>query len=232
MEARSQLRHRPNLRVLSLYTTLTALHALTGRSPAAYNEIMPPGAPALSHSLVCLIASGLSSCLARRRVITRHRRQNHARFCCVADRDTLLDAHRHTVSTPIHDFSATVDMVPALGSAEKNQITEYKDVRGYILFRKPADIRIIGLLPGGAQQSLRHGLERHAISSSTSHPRTASSPAATRSNELSANKIENLRPQHFLDAMLVRPLDPDEKPRCCSRTSPTKTTPSTSSTDS
>ena len=47
----------------------------------------------------------------------------------------------------IHDFSATVDMVPALGSAEKSKITEYKDVRGYILFRKPADIRIIGLYP-------------------------------------------------------------------------------------
>ena len=47
----------------------------------------------------------------------------------------------------IHDFSATVDMVPALGSAEKNKITEYKDVRAYILFRKPADIRIIGLYP-------------------------------------------------------------------------------------
>ena len=38
-------------------------------------------------------------------------------------------------------------MVPALGSAEKSKITEYKDVRGYILFRKPADIRIIGLYP-------------------------------------------------------------------------------------
>ena len=38
-------------------------------------------------------------------------------------------------------------MVPALGTAEKSQITEYKDVRGYILFRKPEHIRIIGLYP-------------------------------------------------------------------------------------
>jgi hypothetical protein len=48
---------------------------------------------------------------------------------------------------PSRSFSATVDMVPALGSSEKSKITEYKDVRGYILFRKPADIRIIGLYP-------------------------------------------------------------------------------------
>ncbi len=38
-------------------------------------------------------------------------------------------------------------MTPALGSSEKSKITEYKDVRGYILFRKPTDIRIIGLYP-------------------------------------------------------------------------------------
>ena len=38
-------------------------------------------------------------------------------------------------------------MVPALGTAEKSKITEYKDVRAYIIFRKPADIRIIGLYP-------------------------------------------------------------------------------------
>ena len=38
-------------------------------------------------------------------------------------------------------------MTPALGTAEKSQITEYKDVTGYILFRKPANIHIIGLYP-------------------------------------------------------------------------------------
>ena len=47
----------------------------------------------------------------------------------------------------VRDFNAEVDMVPALGTAEKSKITEYKDVRAYILFRRPADIRLIGLYP-------------------------------------------------------------------------------------
>ena len=102
---------------------------------------------------------GLSSCLARRRVITRKGGQQPPRPLLTADRQTLLDSITRQYDA-IHDFNATVDMVPALGTAEKSKITEYKDVRAYILFRKPADIRIIGLYPGGAHQGLRHGLER------------------------------------------------------------------------
>src|SRR5919206_561842 len=97
--------------------------------------------------LLCLTTFGLSSCLVKRRVIAR-------RGAGGAKHPTLLTTNRETMVNEIanqfaavRDFNATVDMVPALGTAEKSQITEYKDVRAYILFRKPADIRIIGLFP-------------------------------------------------------------------------------------
>jgi hypothetical protein len=97
-------------------------------------------------------------------------------------------------------------MVPALGSTEKNHITEYKDVRAYIRFRKPSDIRLIGLMPvvrstmfdmvsDGADFRLyipskgRFIVGRNVI------------------DQLSPNKLENLRPQHFLDALVVQPID-------------------------
>ena len=88
---------------------------------------------------------GLSSCLARRRLIVR-KGSNVAQPLLVADQAALLEAVSRQYRA-VHDFSATVDMVPALGSAEKSKITEYKDVRAYILFRQPAYIRIIGLYP-------------------------------------------------------------------------------------
>src|ERR1051326_105508 len=47
----------------------------------------------------------------------------------------------------VHDLNAQVNMVPALGSTEKSKITEYKDILAYIIFLKPADIRLIGLYP-------------------------------------------------------------------------------------
>jgi len=151
-----------------------------------------------------LLSLGSSSCVVRRRVIARHG-ANASPILLVANQTALLQAIIRQYQA-IHDFNATVDMVPALGSAEKNKITEYKDVRGYILFRKPNEIRIIGLYP---------------VVRSKAFDMVSTGPAfklylPSRNlfligrNEIirpSPNKLENLRPQHFLDALLVRPVD-------------------------
>ena len=145
-----------------------------------------------------------SSCVVRRRLIVR-KGSNAAQPLLVADKEALLEAISRQYRS-VHDFSATVDMVPALGSAEKSKITEYKDVRAYILFRKPAFIRIIGLYP----------VVRNKAFDMTSDGARFELYIPSRdefiegNNELtqpSKNKLENLRPQHFVDALLVRPVD-------------------------
>jgi outer membrane lipoprotein-sorting protein len=156
----------------------------------------------------CLISLLLSSCLAVRRQITRPGGKT-TQTLLVADRDTLLQAIARQYNA-IHDFSATVDLVPALGTTEKSHITEYKDVRGYIVFRKPADIRIIGLYP-----VVRNKLF-DMVSNGTDFklyitPRNRFIRGRNEIDQPSPNKIENLRPQHFLDALLVRPVDPVDK---------------------
>jgi hypothetical protein len=106
----------------------------------------------------------------------------------------------------IHDFSASVDMVPALGTTEKNHITEYKDVRAYIRFRKPADIRLIALMPVVRNKMfdmVSNGAEFKLYIPSKGRFLVG----ANSIDKPSPNKIENLRPQHFLDALLVRPVD-------------------------
>jgi len=99
-------------------------------------------------------------------------------------------------------------MVPALGSTEKSKITEYKDVRAFILFRKPGDIRLIGLYPVVRNKAF------DMVSDGTNFKLYV--PVRNRflvgRNEIdqpSQNKLENLRPQHFLEALLVRPIDAD-----------------------
>jgi outer membrane lipoprotein-sorting protein len=155
--------------------------------------------------LFCLTACGLSSCLAVRRRITRSGPTSPAGLL-TADRATLVSVLAKQFDA-IHDFNATVDMVPALGTAEKSKITEYKDVRGYILFRQPSSIRIIGLLPvvrtkafdmvsTGPDFKLSIGSKNRFVIGKNEITRP------------SANKIENLRPTHFLGALLVRPIDP------------------------
>ena len=152
-----------------------------------------------------LLASSLSSCVVRRRLISR-RGANPTQTLQVADLPSLLEAVRREYNA-VHDFTATVDMVPALGSAEKSKITEYKDVRGYIVFRKPASIRMIGLYPVVRSKafdmaSTGTGFRLYLPSKSLfiTGPNDVIQP--------SANKLENLRPEHFLDALLVKPVDP------------------------
>jgi outer membrane lipoprotein-sorting protein len=154
--------------------------------------------------LLCLIPLGLSSCLARRRAFARSGGKP-TQPLLVADQSTLVNIISRQYEA-IHDFNATVDMVPALGSAEKSKITEYKDVRAFILFRKPGDIRLIGLYPVVRYKAF------DMVSDGTNFKLYV--PARNRflvcRNEIdqpSQNKLENLRPQHFLEALLVRPVD-------------------------
>jgi hypothetical protein len=158
--------------------------------------------------LLCLISSGLTSCLVRRRQIARKGGQVNQALL-VADRPALIEAI-HRQFEAVHDFNAEVNMVPALGTTEKNKVTEYKDVRAYILFRKPADIRIIGLYPvvrNKAFDMVSNGTDFKLYVPVRNRFITGKNEISQRS----ANKLENLRPQHFQDALLVRPLDPADK---------------------
>jgi uncharacterized protein DUF4292 len=161
--------------------------------------------PAVLLLFLVLAAFGLSACLAVKRKITRVG-AIQAGGLLTADRATLLGVVTKQFDA-IHDFNATVDMVPALGTAEKSKITEYKDVRAYILFRGPASIRIIGLFPV---------MRTKAFDMVSTGPDfklyiAPKNRFVIGRNEIvrpSPNKIENLRPQHFLDALMVRPIDP------------------------
>jgi hypothetical protein len=125
----------------------------------------------------------------------------------VADKASLIAAIARTYGE-IHNFSATVDMTPARGSVEKNQITEYKDITGYILFNKPDDMRLVGLYP------VVHTTAFDMTSNATDFRLYLPSKNLFMEgkndlvNPSPTNPLENLRPQHFEDAMLVRPVDP------------------------
>ncbi len=155
--------------------------------------------------VVCLATTALSSCIARRRLIARKGVSNPQQQLLTADRQTLIDSIVRQYEA-VHDFNAEVDMVPALGTVEKSKITEYKDVRAYVLFRKPSDIRLIGLYPvvrNKAFDMVSNGDQFKLYVPSKNR-------FLVGKNELEApskNKLENLRPQHFLDAMLVKPID-------------------------
>jgi outer membrane lipoprotein-sorting protein len=155
--------------------------------------------------LLCLLSLASSACLARRRAISQKGAGTN-KTLLVADRQTLLDSIARQYDA-ILDFNAQVNMVPALGTVEKSKITEYKDILAYIIFHKPAQIRIIGLYPIVRTKAFDMA--------STGEDFKLYVPSRnlflTGRNEIlqvSTNKLENLRPQHFIDALMVRPVDP------------------------
>jgi outer membrane lipoprotein-sorting protein len=155
--------------------------------------------------LLCLCSVVLSSCLAHHLPFGRAGANPNQKLL-TADQSVLVEAIARQYNA-IHDFNATVDMAPSVGSAEKNQITEYKDVRAYIYFRKPAEILILGLAPvlrTKVFQMVSNGTDFKL------YLPTQSSFIVGRNEVVSpsTNKLANLRPQHFVDAMLVHPVDP------------------------
>jgi hypothetical protein len=150
----------------------------------------------------------LTSCVARRRAIARNKTAT-TQTLLTADKQALLkviETEYQSVST----LNATVDMVPAVGSVNKGKITEYKDFRAYIFFKKPGDFRIIGLYPvvrNKAFDMVSHGTNfRLFLPSKNQFIIGRNEPSDTPS----PNKLENLRPSVFLDALLIQPPDPQQ----------------------
>jgi outer membrane lipoprotein-sorting protein len=155
--------------------------------------------------MLCLLSAGLPACISHHVSIARKGGATTQKLQ-VADRDSLLESVARQYSA-VRDFNAMVDMAPLVGSSEKNQMVEIKDVRAYLYFRKPADLHLVGLYP--VIRTTAFDMLSNGASFKLYVPKDNSFIVGP--NEIqarSAKPLENLRPQHFLDAILVHPLDP------------------------
>jgi outer membrane lipoprotein-sorting protein len=164
-------------------------------------------------ALALILGLTSTSCLYTKRVILRGGKKVTAATAPVlltATRDGL-NMRISNLYNAIQSFQATVDMTPSVGSVYTGSITEIKDVRAHILFRKPAEIFILGQLPvvrTTAFQMLSNGNEFRVFLNSKNLFIMGSNSAPANSK----NKLENLRPEAFLSSMLIRPADPSETP--------------------
>jgi hypothetical protein len=158
--------------------------------------------PGIAVSLAMLVNQGCISIRVHRPVHNRAK----GRQLLMAEKDSLA-SRIENLNKAVNSFVATVDMTPSLGSVYKGEITEYKDVRGYILFRRPAEIRI------QAQYPVVRALAFDMVSDGTQFKfyLPAKSRFVIGANDAPANsenKLENLRPQAFLESLMIRPIDP------------------------
>ena len=111
-------------------------------------------------------------------------------------------------SEGIHTMTATVDLEPTAGSVYSGVIKEYHDVKGVVLLQTPSHLRMQGQAPvvrttifdmvsNGEEFKLYLPTKQKFIIGKTSYQHPAK------------NALENLRPQHILQALLVPPIDAD-----------------------
>lgn len=100
----------------------------------------------------------------------------------------------------IQSINAAVELAPTAGSAYSGVIEEYHQVQGFILAQKPADIRVIGQAPVLAKNifDMVSDGKTFRIYIPSKNQFIVGPANLTRSAE---KPIENLRPQHLLDAL-------------------------------
>jgi outer membrane lipoprotein-sorting protein len=115
----------------------------------------------------------------------------------------------NTRAEQVRSLNATVNIDTSVGGEKKGQITDYKQISGYILLRRPGRIRMIGLFPivrNKAFDMVSDGAEFKLYI-------PISNKFYVGHNEVvnpQPNPLENLRPQAIYDALLLHPIHPDK----------------------
>jgi Domain of unknown function (DUF4292) len=126
-----------------------------------------------------------------------------------ASQQDLIDSINQQAQT-IRSLKATVDIDTSVGGAKKGHVTDYKEIRGYVLARKPEMLHMIGLLPivrTTAFDMVSNGQEFKV-----------SIPPKNRfvvgRNDVQVDNpdqpMENIRPQNIYDALLIHSIHEPE----------------------
>jgi outer membrane lipoprotein-sorting protein len=149
----------------------------------------------------------LSGCLFRSRKVERKLSNVPLK---AATQLELIDAI-NLQAARIRTLQATVDIDTSVGGANRGKVTDYKEIRGYVLARKPAMLRLIGLLPivrNRAFDMVSDGKEfklwippknRFVIGRNDVETPNPKQP------------LENVRPQNLYEAILIREIDPQNE---------------------
>jgi len=149
-----------------------------------------------------LLAMSLTGCLFRSRPATVRLSNAPLKTATLPELIGAINAEAAGIQT----LNATVNIIASTGGSRKGKITEYQEIKGYILVRKPEMLRMIGLMP----------IVRNKAFDMVSNGETfklwvpPKNKFIVGSNNLiqpSRQPLENLRPQHIYDALLLRPIN-------------------------
>lgn len=108
----------------------------------------------------------------------------------------------------IQSLKATVDIDSSAGGMKKGQVTDYKEIRGYVLAKKPDSLHMIGLMPfvrTTAFDMVSEG-QNFKLWIPPKNKFVIGKNEVTTPNI--SQPMENIRPQNIYEALLIRRIDP------------------------
>jgi hypothetical protein len=119
-----------------------------------------------------------------------------------------LLANMDASAARLQTLKLTVEMDLSTGGERKGIVTDYRQVSGYVLVRKPEMLHMIVRAPVVGNRLV------DMVSKGKSFAAAFNSPSSSKyfvgSNEVinpSDKPLENMRPQHVMDALLIKPVD-------------------------
>lgn len=132
-----------------------------------------------------------------------------------ASRDQLIDfinsnAVRLQSLKANVDFSLTVSKQKKGGKANEFKETEYTEISGYLLVRKPEMLRMIGLVPA-VRNTLFDMVSNGKTFSLSIPPQSKFIVGSNQVGRPSLQPLENIRPQAIFDSLLLKEIDPENE---------------------
>ncbi len=129
---------------------------------------------------------------------------------------TILNANAEQLSalinerySQIHSMSAQVSFQLTEGGILKGKEKTYASFNGYVLMRKPGDIRVIGFLPVIHSQAFDMASNGQTFTMIIP-PKNKAFEGDNKITVQSRKPLENLRPYIFFDSLLIQSIAPDD----------------------
>ena len=154
--------------------------------------------------LVLLVSPG---CLFRTRTVEV--RLSTAKLQ-TATQQELIDRLNHDAAQ-VRTLNATVDIDTSYGGEKRGKVTDFKEIRGYILVSRPNMLRMIGLYPivrNKAFDMVSDGKEFKLSVPGNNKFYIGHNEVRV---EDSSSPLDTLRPTAIYDALLLQPINPDNE---------------------
>jgi outer membrane lipoprotein-sorting protein len=109
----------------------------------------------------------------------------------------------------LNSMTAKVEIQASVLKTEKGEATDYRTFGGNILFSKPDKLRVLGRVPVVGLKMFDMASDGKTFTLYVPSKNIAYK-GSTKVTKRSPNQLENLRPEFFLDALVVKGLEPDD----------------------